>query len=72
LRSDEEKQPEVWMSTMNASSVDYELLVWIEATNDKTRKPPRMKDFLELIYTALYTQGIEIPYPQLDVRLKRN
>ncbi|MEY3089847.1 MAG: hypothetical protein RL113_163 [Pseudomonadota bacterium] len=72
IRTKEDKRPEVWMSSMNASSVDYELLVWVNAATDKTEQSSRMKDFLELIYTTFYERGIEIPFPQLDVHFKKD
>ena len=70
IRNDPEKQPEVWMVNMNSSSVDFELLVWIEWAN-KYRPNALRSDFLILIYNALYKHGIQIPFPQLDLYVKQ-
>jgi len=58
------------MVNMNSSSVDFELLVWIEWAN-KYRPNALRSDFLILIYNALYKHGIQIPFPQLDLYVKQ-
>lgn len=68
IRNLKDKKPDIWMKQMGASSVDYELLVWIDATLDPKDRP-RQKDFLELIYNVLNQHQIQIPFPQLDVHL---
>ncbi len=70
INSDKEKHPEVWMISMNSSSVDFELLVWVEWTS-KLRPNSLRSDFLILIYNALYKHGIQIPFPQLDLYVKQ-
>jgi len=70
IRHDPEKQPEVWMVGMNSSSVDFELIVWVEWAN-KHRPSALRSDFLILIYNALRTHGIEIPFPQMDLYVKQ-
>jgi small-conductance mechanosensitive channel len=69
IRYDKEKRPEIWMVAMNNSSVDFELLVWIEWDN-KLRPNSFKSDFLILIYNALNKYGIQIPFPQLDLHVK--
>jgi potassium efflux system protein len=69
IRSDGDKQPDVWMVAMNSSSVDFELLVWVE-WGHKLRPNSLKSDFLILIYNALYKNGIQIPFPQLDLHVK--
>ncbi|UFH60348.1 mechanosensitive ion channel family protein [Sulfurovum mangrovi] len=64
----EERQPMIRMTGMGASSVDYELLVWIDW--DTQRKNATMSDFLILVYKALYKHSIEIPFPQMDLHVK--
>ncbi len=69
IRDDETKQPIVVMMGMNTSSVDFELFVWVGG--EETLKPLRTADkFLVLIYNALYENGIEIPFPQVDVHVR--
>ncbi|MBU1642028.1 mechanosensitive ion channel [bacterium] len=70
IKDDETKQPEVWMVAMNSSSVDFELLVWVEWLN-ALRPNALRSDFMILIYNALYKHGIQIPFPQLDLYVKQ-
>jgi len=69
IRNNKDKHPEIWMIAMNNSSVDFELLVWIEWDN-KLRPNSFKSDFLILIYNALNKNGIQIPFPQLDLHVK--
>lgn len=71
LRDIKEKEPEIRMKNMNTSSVDFELLVWVKA-NDKFKPNSLKSDFLILIYNSLYKHNIEIPFPQLDLHLKKD
>jgi small-conductance mechanosensitive channel len=64
----EERQPLIRMTGMGASSVDYELLVWIDWSPQ--RQNATKSDFLILVYKTLYKHGIEIPFPQMDLHLK--
>jgi len=70
IKDESEKHPEVWMVAMNSSSVDFELLVWIEWAS-KLRPNSLRSDFLILIYKALYKHEIQIPFPQLDLYVKQ-
>jgi small-conductance mechanosensitive channel len=69
IKTPQDRHPEVWMVAMNSSSVDYELLVWIE-WNNKLKPNSLRSDFLILIYNALYKHNIQIPFPQLDLHVK--
>ncbi len=69
IKHDADKMPEVWMIAMNSSSVDFELLVWIEWAN-KFRPNALRSEFLILIYNALRKNNIQIPFPQLDLHVK--
>jgi len=69
IKYNADKQPEVWMIAMNSSSVDFELLVWIEWAN-KFRPNALRSEFLILIYNALRKNNIQIPFPQLDLHVK--
>ena len=61
----------IWMTAMGASSVDYELIVWVKGLS--TKKPSGTKsDFLKFIYATLNKHHIEIPFPQMDLHLKPN
>ncbi|QOY52993.1 mechanosensitive ion channel family protein [Candidatus Sulfurimonas baltica] len=69
IRDDINKKPEVWMIAMNSSSVDFELLVWVDWDN-KFRPNSLKSDFLILIYNTLNKNGIQIPFPQLDLHVR--
>lgn len=70
IRYDQEKQPQVVMKAMSASSVDFELRVWVHG--DNVAKPSgTMDSFLVLLYKTLYAHRIEIPFPQLDVHIHK-
>ncbi len=69
IKNNQDKTPEVWMVAMNSSSVDFELLVWVEWAS-KFRPNALRSDFLILIYNALRKHGIQIPFPQLDLYVK--
>jgi small-conductance mechanosensitive channel len=70
VKGDPEKTPMVWMTGMNSSGVDFALVIWIYGQS--TIAPSKAKsDFLVLIYNALYANGITIPFPQLDLHIKK-
>jgi small-conductance mechanosensitive channel len=59
------------MTAMCSSSVDYELIVWVRG--QATLKPSGTKsDFLKFIYAALNKHHIQIPFPQLDLHVKKS
>lgn len=67
-----DKDPRVRMTAMGASSVDFELLVWIsENPNELGVGSSNMSDFLIFIYKTLQENNIEIPFPQMDIHLKK-
>ena len=69
IKDNDEKEPEIWMVEMAQSTVNFELLVWVEGHN-KDRPNAVKSDFLVLIYNALYKHDISIPFPQMDVHIK--
>ena len=70
LYSDERRVSRVVMTKMNNSSVDFELFVWVQG--DEILHPKKtLSRFLILIYNALYEKNIEIPFPQMDLHLKK-
>ncbi|WP_309500154.1 mechanosensitive ion channel domain-containing protein [Sulfurovum sp.] len=61
----------IWMTAMGASSVDYELVVWVRGLS--TLRPTGTKsDFLKFIYATLNKHQIEIPFPQMDLHVKKS
>jgi len=62
-----EPAPRVRMTGFGASSLDFDLLIWIE--NPEFRGRIRHDLFME-IYKALTEEGIEIPYSKQDLYIK--
>lgn len=60
------EEPVVFMTSMGASSLVFELRFWVESANYFTVK----FDMTEQIYNELKARQIEIPFQQLDVHLK--
>ena len=73
IQDDESKEAKVWMTGMGASSVDFKLLDWINAnTNKMGVDSSNMSDFLIFIYKTLQNNNIEIPFPQMDIHVKKD
>ena len=67
-----DKIPSVKMKSMAASSIDFELLVWInENPNENGIGSSTLSDFLIFIYKTLLENNIEIPFPQMDINIKK-
>ena len=63
----EQPQPMVRMRAFGASSLDFDLLVWIE---DPQYKGSISHDLFVEIYKAFGREGIEIPYAKQDLYIK--
>jgi small-conductance mechanosensitive channel len=64
-----DKKPDVWLVNFGDSSLDFELIVWV---NTKKNKHPGgiTAAYLWEIHSALERNGIEIPFPQRDLHIK--
>lgn len=62
------REPEVWLVEMGASSLDFELVVWVNAYASK-RYQSTYAAYLWEIETALVEANIQIPFPQLDLHV---
>jgi small-conductance mechanosensitive channel len=72
IRNNPEKAPKVRMTLMGASSIDFELLVWINENPDENGiGSSNMSDFLIFIYKTLQEHNIEMPFPQMDINLRK-
>lgn len=60
------KPPSVVLRGFGASSLDFEVLIWIQEPEDKL---PMLDAINSAIYVALNRANIEIPFPQHDVRI---
>ncbi len=61
-------EPEVWMTGFGDSSVDFDLLVWINCTQITQERLRGELNFM--IWNALKRYQIEIPFPQRDLHLR--
>ena len=67
LVSQEPKAPIASVSDLGNSSVDFSVWVWVPVTDYWTV----WMRIRENIYNALYENGISIPFPQMDVHIKK-
>ncbi|OAI17773.1 hypothetical protein A1359_05685 [Methylomonas lenta] len=63
------REPEVWLTNFGDSSLDFELVVWVQP--HAVKKPQRVKAaYYWELETALHKYGIEIPFPQRDLHIR--
>ena len=64
-----DREPQVWLVGFGDSSLNFELVVWL---NPEAVKRPSLVQaaYLWEIHTALSKHGIEIPFPQRDIHLR--
>lgn len=69
LALDGPRRPQVWLVKFGDSSMDFELVVWLNA--EATKRPSAVNAaYLWAIDTALCKYGIEIPFPQQDLHIR--
>lgn len=69
LPDTETRRTQVWMTGFGESAVNFELVVW--PTLDAVKRPAAMQAaYLWAIDDALREAKVEIPFPQLDLRLR--
>jgi small-conductance mechanosensitive channel len=61
-------KPRVWFTEYGDSSINFELLVWINVRK-RSEKAMRSELYYE-IFDALAQAGIEIPFPQRDMHIR--
>lgn len=71
INNNPEFEPRIWMVAMGPSSVDFELVVWVEGEHTKKIRGCT-STYLKKIYALLYKHSISIPFPQMDVHLKKD
>lgn len=69
LSLDGSRGPQVWLTGFGDSSLDFQLVVWLNA--DATRRPGAVTAaYYWALHTALEKYDIEIPFPQRDLHVK--
>jgi potassium-dependent mechanosensitive channel len=69
LKDRTNREPEVWLTNFGDSSLDFELVVWVQP--HAVKKPQRVKAaYYWELETALNKYGIEIPFPQRDLHIR--
>lgn len=63
------REPDVWLVRFGDNSLDFELVVWINPAG-VSRPGAVMATYLWEIESTLSANGIQIPFPQRDVRVK--
>lgn len=69
LRNRLNRDPEVWLINFGDSSLDFELVVWVQPQAVKKPQRVRAAYYWEL-ETALRKYGVEIPFPQRDLHIR--
>jgi len=60
--------PKVWLTAFGESSVDHEILVWIE--DPEAGIGSVRSEILNRLWVLFRENGIELPFPQRDIRVK--
>ncbi|MEW5835520.1 MAG: mechanosensitive ion channel domain-containing protein [Pseudomonadota bacterium] len=69
LAQDGPRAPQVWLSGFGDSSLDFQLVVWLDA--EATRRTGSITAAYNwALHTALEKYGIEIPFPQRDLHVR--
>jgi small-conductance mechanosensitive channel len=64
-----QRAPQVWLVGFGDSSLDFELVVWLNA--EATRRPGAVTAaYYWALHTALEKYDIELPFPQRDLHIK--
>ena len=63
-----DREPSVWFTEYGESSLNFELLVWIDVR--KVSEKQVRSELYYVIFEAFDKAGIEIPFPQRDIHIR--
>ncbi|HKI61166.1 MAG TPA: mechanosensitive ion channel domain-containing protein [Mariprofundaceae bacterium] len=69
VQGDPAHQCRVWFTGMGDSSLDFELLVWVQGDAVFNHRAA-LSDYTFAVHKALLANGFEIPFPQRDIHIK--
>ena len=70
IKTGDRFEPAVWLTEFGDSSLNYELVVWLDES--AVKRPARVNaDYNWALHTALEKYDLEIPFPQRDVNLRQ-
>ena len=62
------REPQVWLNSFGDNAVLFELQIWIDDPEDGLGN--LRSDVLKAIWEKFKVSGVEIPFPQTDIRIK--
>lgn len=69
LEQEGPRRPQVWLSEFGESSLNFELVVWLNA--EATKRPGAVRAAYNwALHSALAHHALEIPFPQQDLHLR--
>ena len=62
------REPQVWLNSFGDNAILFELQIWIDDPEDGLGN--LRSDLLKAIWEKFKVSGVEIPFPQTDIRIK--
>ncbi len=62
------REPQVWLNSFGDNAILFEVQIWIEDPEDGLGN--LRSDLLKAIWEKFKVSGVEIPFPQTDIRIK--
>jgi small-conductance mechanosensitive channel len=69
VKDDDKHRPKLWFTSMGDSSLNFELLVWVQG-EAITNYRSTLSEYTFAVHRTLIDNGYEIPFPQRDVHIK--
>jgi small-conductance mechanosensitive channel len=69
VKGDKQRAPKIWFTGMGDSSLDFELLVWVQGDAIVNYRST-LSEYTFAVHRTLIDNGYSIPFPQRDVYIK--